>query len=247
MKKSLIALLALSSVAMAGNVVVIDSLTIEGNEHQDDRLDFHFNDSANRTVTLKTTANASVASTNGYGLSNASNVLNLDITGTFTITGEFKGVGNGNGSVNITTTLSSEELTSLFKGTEVSRDVVSNGMDGFLNNLNPSKLTLSIGNLPDGVSFGGLLAKVSTGSGITYYNAGDVNFSNGYWSIKTGASAVELAANTAYGYTTVTAPNGAAPRMVGFVANYTAPVPEPATGSLSLLALAGLCARRRKK
>lgn len=241
MKKTLIALLAVSSLALGANITVTDDISFGGDEHKTDRLDFQFNDSTNRTVTLTTTSDATIAATDGYGLENGtngfSNTLHLDITGTLTITGTFKGTGANTPSlshIDVVTALTADEAAAITSAGVVSRDVIK--MDYLQSLTSADVLTLMLSNAPDGYADGGLLAKLND----TFYAADDIVFGT-YWSIKNGAEAAVLADKTIYTYVTITADNGAAPKAIGFIV-----APEPATATLSLLALAGLAARRRR-
>lgn len=244
MKKTILSLLVLSGLAMAANVTVTNSITFGGTEHASDRLDFQFDNSTNRTVTITTTSDATIAGSDGYGLGNASNVLVFDITGTLNVTGGFKGAGikNGNfGTVNALTTMTDDEVATLTNMEAVSRNLLT---ADFIQGLHPEKLSFTLNSMPTTMQNGGMLAMVKNADTTTYYSMDGVSVdASGYWSVNNGATPVELAANTVYGYITMTAASGAAPKAIGFIAT---PVPEPATATLSLLALAGLAARRRR-
>lgn len=89
---------------------------------------------------------------------------------------------------------------------------------------------------------------VPVGQESTAITDGTYNTSK-YWSIPLAAISVTNDGSTAYwGHTqnanTTPTFNNFMPWME--IKTHSAPVPEPTTGTLSLLALAGLCARRRK-
>ena len=77
-----------------------------------------------------------------------------------------------------------------------------------------------------------------------YYNSADISISNGYYGVKDGATAVTIdqSAWGSYLVADITANSGASIKSL----SYLTVVPEPATATLSLLALAGLAARRRR-
>lgn len=244
MKKTLIALFALTGVAMAANIDVYDSITLNGTEHASDRLDFRFDGCTgpvDRTINVTTTGNATIAASDGYGLENgtsrtAANYLNLNITGTLAVTGLFKAIGTSaspNGHISITTTLSQDEADSLALTGKVSRNVITMGSISSLTTAGVMSLTVS--NAPETLTIGGLVAKV----GDDFYAASDVTFGSS-WSINSGAQTMKLATNTLYTYVELSS-SGTSPKAIGFIA-----VPEPATATLSLLALAALAARRRR-
>lgn len=236
MKRVLFSLLVLGTSALGAIVDVTNEITLSGNDHSDDRLDFKFGDSTNRTITLTTTANATITGTNGYGLSDANNVLNFNITGTLSATGEVKGTIQG--QFNITTAVTADEITSIKTNGMNGRDIVTANFISCLGN-KAAILTLNLQGL-DGYVDGGKLVKF----GSSYYSLAEVTMNGSYWELSSGATAVNLEDGHYYTYITITARSGAAPKAIGYVATA---IPEPTTGVLSVFALAGLAARRRRK
>ena len=236
MKRVLFTLLVLGTSALGAVVDVTNEITLSGNGHSGDRLDFKFGDSTNRTITLTTTASATITGTDGYELNNTNNVLNFNITGTLSATGEVKGTIQG--QFNITTAVTADEITSIKTNGMNGRDIVTADFISCLNNQS-TVLTLNLQGL-DGYTDGGKLVKFGT----DYYSLDAVTVTNdGYWAISIGATSVDLEDGRYYTYITVTAKSGAAPKAIGFVATA---IPEPTTGVLSVFALAGLAARRRR-
>ena len=102
-----------------------------------------------------------------------------------------------------------------------------------------SSLTLNI-TAPTGYTSGGLVYEYNN----SYYASNDVTMNgSGYCTIKSDASAIELADGMVYTVADIRGKSGASIKGLSLLA--TAAVPEPTTATLSLLALAGLAARRR--
>lgn len=171
--------------------------------------------------------------------------INFNEAGSITSSGQFK---VGSISVSLSASLSTSEKNALSNGEIVTRTLVTTDYFETVPNFKNS-LTLSI--QADGLSYGGLLYSVYSNGSHTYYSFDDVTFKtdgnapNRYASVNDGASAYELKAGKYYSVLSGTQGNDASVKYLSFVA--TAPIPEPTTATLSLLALAGLAARRRRK
>lgn len=154
-------------------------------------------------------------------------------------------LGSVSTTLSICTSITAAEAAQLISTTPVvvSRDLVT---ADYIQNLNGQNVSVTLTNIEEveNMTYGGMLAKViPNGSGtVSYYNWSDVTLTGGYLYVNDGAQAVELEIGKAYGYVTMYAEGGAAAKAIGFVAC----APEPATATLSLLALAGLVARRRR-
>lgn len=118
----------------------------------------------------------------------------------------------------------------------VEADIINNIAAYVTNN----HITLTMSGL-SGYANGGLIFDYNG----TYYAASDITFSGDYAGIKNDATALDLADGTLYTTLKITGSSGASVKGIGYLATET--VPEPATATLSLLALAGLAARRRRK
>ena len=247
MKKTLIALLAMTGVAMATTPTkVTTSITLDGTQPTDTRLDMAYNETA--AVTVNTTVDSvTIYGTDGYGLNTANTSLTLNIQNTLNATNNFKLAQTGDSStVTVATTITDTELSTLDATGTASRWVVTadifNNIAAFVTN-NHIALTL---NGITGYADGGFVFDCNG----TYYAAADVTFSGDYATVNTGATALDLADGTLYTTLKVTANSGASVKGIGYVlTKKTASdsVPEPTTATLSLLALAGLAARRRRR
>lgn len=150
--------------------------------------------------------------------------------------------------VKISASLSSSDQNILSGGGTVVRNLITTDFFETVPNFKDS-FTLNL--QADGLTYGGLLYSVYTNGTHTYYSFDDVTFNtsgnnvNRYASVKNNATAFVLEAGKYYSVLSGTAVNGASVKHLSFVA--TAPIPEPTTATLSLLALAGLAARRRRK
>ena len=102
--------------------------------------------------------------------------------------------------------------------------------------LKVNSLTLNI-TAPTGYTNGGLVYKHDG----AYYSDVTMNAS-GYCTIATDAVAIELEKGKVYTVADIRGTSGASIKGLSLLA-----IPEPATATLSLLALCGLAARRRRK
>ena len=242
MKKTLIALMLMSGVAMATtNTKVVTSIDLDGTQPTDTRLDMAYNETP--SLTINTTVDAvTIYGTDGYGLTTANTALTFNVLNTLTATNNIKLASTGASStVDVVTTITEAELAAIDANGSASRWVVSadilNNIGAYVTNEHIS-LTL---NGVTGYVDGGCIFDCNG----TYYSAADVTFSGDYASVKNGAVAFDLADGTIYTTLKIAATGGASVKGVGFVA--TALIPEPATATLSLLALAGLAVRRRRR
>ena len=166
--------------------------------------------------------------------------LTLNIKNALTVTNQLVLGTDSSFRTKINTSITTDELSTLTSTGTVSRWVLSTGANGYINNFSTDKIALTLSGL-DGYADGGIVFDCNG----TYYAASDVTFDGNYATVATNASALALADETLYTAYKITNTSGASIKGVGFVA--TAPIPEPATATLSLLALAGLAARRRRK
>lgn len=172
------------------------------------------------------------------------------LTINFGETGRINAVGPFNvGAIPVTLSamLSDSEKDALSNGDTVVRTLITTNYFETVPNFKGS-LTLNIE--AEGLTYGGLVYSVYSGGNHTYYSFDDVTFNTGsnanrYASVKDGAKAYELEAGKYYTVLSGSQSSGASVKQLSFVA--TAPVPEPTTATLSLLALAGLAARRRRR
>ena len=274
MKRTLIALLALAGMANAAwynaNGTTGDDLFANNGTHYtmfgdgygnkvaiSDELKSAFTTSGGTTHNLNFgTADAKPSTTPSVSISEAlyvgeihttranSLTLNFNEAGSITASGQFN---VGSIPVSISASLSTSEKNALSNGETVTRTLVTTDYFETVPNFKDS-LTLNI--QADGLSYGGLLYSVYADGTHTYYSFDDVTFNtntnpNRYASVKSGATAYELEAGKYYSVLSGTQGNGASVKYLSFVA--TAPIPEPTTATLSLLALAGLAARRRRR
>lgn len=219
----------------------------------DTRLDFDANDGANLSFYVKTTGDQQMDNTNGYKLDNLNTAtLNFDLGGTLTvnsgrlgsnwrdgITVNFNMGENGalvtpqemsmvgyNSKLNLTTTTSMDTLAVGI----TTRDLITVGNNGsiwFTVNGATTTITLSDASL-DAAGFTnvGPLALAADG---TYTDLAGNAVTLGLKEYGVLLSRADFALNNA-------------PEKVSLLIN----APEPATATLSLLALAGLAARRRR-
>ena len=244
MKKTLVALVAMTGMAMATtNTKVVTSITLDGTQPTDTRLDMAYNETA--TLTVYTTADAvTIYGTDGYGLNTANTSLTFDVKNTLTATNNIKLAQTGaNSTLSVATTITDAEQAAIDTTGFASRWVVSadifNNISSFVTN---NHISLTLNGLT-GYANGGYIYDYNG----TYYAASDVTFSGDYASVKAGAVALDLADGTIYTKLKIAATGGASVKGIGFVATAAPSVPEPTTATLSLLALAGLAARRRRK
>ncbi len=244
MKKTIIALLALAGVAFGvefgSNVSITSATGVAGAETvtRDTGMDFTYVAGGEQIVT---TLDDSITIYNMAGTpDNAANVtLTLNIKGDLDVRNRVV-LGKGDSfKANIKTDITTSELTTLAEDGTVSRWVLTTD---FVENFSTSRVALTLGGL-DGYADGGLVIDYNG----DYYSFSDATVNgSGYVNLSSTATAIELADETVYTTIMVTATGtNASVKGVGFVA--TALIPEPTTATLSLLALAGLAARRRRK
>ena len=275
MKRTLIALIALAGMANAawynvtgttGDDLFTDNGTqytmfVDGNGNKvaiSDELKSVLTTSGGTLHNLNFgTADGGAPINTSVSISDALYVNQIHTTRSESVTIHFNEAGSLNASaqwsigsipVNISASLSSSEQNALSNGETITRTLATVDYFDTVPNFKDS-LTLNI--QADGLSYGGLLYSVYSNGSHTYYSFDDVtfnttgNFPNRYASVKSGATAYELEAGKYYSVLSGTQSGGAAVKYLSFVA--TAPIPEPTTATLSLLALAGLAARRRRK
>lgn len=139
------------------------------------------------------------------------------------------------------TTISEAELSALDTDGSASRWVITADNFGNISSSLLGQIDLNLEGLT-GYTDGGMLFDYNG----DYYNASDVTFNGIYVTVNSGAESVTLADGACYTTLKIAATSSASVKGLGFVV--TAPsVPEPTTATLSLLALAGLAARRRRK
>ncbi len=273
MKKTLIALIALAGMANAawynvtgttGDDLFTDNGTqytmfVDGNGNK-----VAISDEPKSTLTTEgsTTHNLNFGAVSGpsidssVSISEALYVNQIHTTNAKSVTINFNEAGSLNANaqwsigsipVNISASLSSSEQNALSNGETITRTLATVNYFDTVPNFKDS-LTLNI--QADGLSYGCLLYSVYDNGTHTYYSFDDVtfntggNFPNRYASVSSTASPYELEAGKYYAVLSGTQANGAAVKYLSFVA--AAPIPEPTTATLSLLALAGLAARRRR-
>ena len=169
--------------------------------------------------------------------------INFNEAGSITASAEFS--VSSSLPVRLSASLSTSEKNTLSNGGTVTRTLVTTNYIDTVPNFKDS-LTLSI--QADGLSYGGLLYSVYENGSHTYYSFDDVTFNTGehanrFATVKSTASAYELEAGKYYSVLSGTQSNDAPVKYLSFVAT----APEPATATLSILALTGLMARRRRK
>lgn len=258
MKKALFLALVLGTSAVYATTAIrvypgLENAVTMNPETTDSRLDFDANDGANLSFYVKTTGDQQMEPTNGYQLQNlASATLNFDLGGTLTVTSgqlgnnwrngitvNFNMGENGalvtsqemnmvsyNSKLNLTTTTSMDTLTVGI----TTRDLITVGDSGsiwYTINGATTTITLSDASL-DAAGFTnvGPLALASDG---TYTDLAGNAVTLGLKEYGVLLSRADFALNNA-------------PEKVSLLIN----APEPATATLSLLALAGLAARRRR-
>ncbi|MBQ3526896.1 MAG: PEP-CTERM sorting domain-containing protein [Akkermansia sp.] len=243
MKKTLIALFAMSGIAFGLTATeVASSITLDGTQSTDSRLDMKYNDGdANQTI-ITSVDNVTIYGIDGYGLNTANASLTFDIANKLTATDAIKlptVVASSN--IYVKTAITDAELTSLETIGQASRWIVEadiiHSIGAYVTN---NHLTLTLSGL-SGYANGGFIFDCNG----KYYAASDVSFSGNYATVSGTATELELADGTLYTTLKITATEGASVKGIGYLA--TATVPEPTTATLSLLALAGLAARRRRK
>ena len=240
MKKTLIALMTLSSIAFATTPTTVTggSITLDGTQAADARLDFTYSDTASQVVT--TTADlVNIEGSDGFGLTTLNTTVTFNIQNVLAASGTMKLASGAGGKINVNTSLTLAEMATLEGTGVVSRQVVTADI---FTNISNKTITLTLAGM-DGYNDGGVIFYQSATN--KYYNYTDVTFNGNYASVNSGAAALDLADGTIYTTLKIGADGGASVKGIGFVA--TALIPEPTTATLSLLALAGLAARRRRK
>ena len=247
MKKTLIALMALAGVAcgigVTGSNVTIgntDKTGIDMVVASNQGLDIDYATYPNTTInTIDDNVSAWAVhykeSPNTIGTENAS--LTLNIKGTLALGGNLTIGTHSTFRTSIATTITDEELATLATEGMVSRSITT---QGHIANFDVDKVSLTLNGL-SGYAYGGYVLE----RGGEYYNIDDVTFAAG-GAMSINADTIRQANLEARTYYAVIKMNtdetaGAGIKSFGFVV-----IPEPTTATLSLLALAGLAARRRR-
>ena len=244
MKKTIIALMAMGSVAFGVTPTTVEeAITLDGTQPEDARLDMKYSTNPKQTITTSVD-DVTIHGTDGYGLSTSDVTLTFDIKNTLTATSAIKLVSSGTTSkVEVKTTISDAELATLDAGNNASRWVVT--ADHFADirdYVTNGNINLTLNGLT-GYSSGGLIFDLNG----SYYAASDITFtSSTHVQLNENATALALTDGNVYTTLKIIASSSASVKGIGFVAT-TPAVPEPTTATLSLLALAGLAARRRRK
>ena len=147
-------------------------------------------------------------------------------------------------SLTLGAVLTDAQIEELAAGNNVSRDLIVTDKLNNVTSLSTLSAALKLSLTGATVADGGLIYSVTANNVTTYYDIKDVTVNgNGYVTVNDGATAMELGSNTAYLVVGGTANSDASMKKI----SYLVTVPEPTTATLSLLALAGLAARRRRK
>ena len=149
-------------------------------------------------------------------------------------------MGSGSG-ITLDVNLSDSELATLDNRGDVSRTLItSDRMKGLTTAALSNQFSLTLNGAE--LDYVGVVYRVTKQGVVTYHNISDVTINDDY-----GAVSADTAIDLAYGssYIVVDAQDysGASIKGISFMATA---IPEPATATLSLLALAGLAARRRR-
>ena len=262
MKKTLIALFALVCLPAAAwtDIGPATEFTLDGTTTTDHRLIIDGTGGAGTAITITTTTDVTIGSLDGNSTQYITSTT-FNVTGTLTIggvDGAAANVGRGENHQTILTlgdtgnivadgvNFSSITNTSLISITanlstgETYRNLLSaTGTGKFIN---AAAITLNVTST-DNYTYGGLIYEYNG----NYYNSSDVSNVKGRLTIADSAIALDLNHLTEK-------------KMFGVVSAYDLDagkpvfnqislvvIPEPATATLSLLALAGLAARRRRK
>ena len=137
--------------------------------------------------------------------------------------------------------LSLAEQSSLSAGDMVTRTLLSTDkLNGVTLATLDEKITLSLTGAD--INYAGVVYSVTTNGVTTYHNIDDVSLNGNNYATVDRSTAIEL--EKGYSYIVVGAIGyaDASMKTISFVAS----IPEPATATLSLLALCGLAARRRR-
>lgn len=280
MKKTIITLLAFTSVAFAAEAVRVNpgesnayTIPSDGKEYQLNLGGDNVTDTLD-TFYITTTGDVSISKTDAYTSGNlAGTTIDLTLGGVMTISGVWgnlfqknmthrydfgttgKMVGqnqnnaqvqwkNNSATFDFSATLSTAELNLLNAGKAVNRTLISVGyfaLDQMSLSQMANAMTLTLSGAS--LNYGGCLYSVTSNGNTTYYNISDVTYSGNHGTLSSTATAVELAKGTYYTVFGATSNSGASLKTISYVAT----IPEPTTATLSLLALAGLAARRRRK
>ncbi len=251
MKKTIIVLMALAGVASAAwtnDTTASTSFAISGTDYASDyRLIMNGNDANDTTIEIKATGITTICAIDGNGLDKITSVT-FDVDNVLTITDYAKLSGKagntttlnlGNtGSIVVTNTFSSNSATALTLNAgllsgETERTLIT------CDYLKVNSITLNI-TAPTGYTNGGLVYEYNG----AYYSDVTMNAS-GYCTITDVTKTIELEDGKVYTVADIQGTGGASIKGLSLLA--TAPIPEPTTATLSLLALCGLAARRRRK
>ena len=187
--------------------------------------------------TLKTSVNSDKSETSA--------LLNFGTSGSINTGANQMSINIAEGaSLTLSAIMSDSDLAKLAAGTDVERTLITTDkMNGIsLSNLS-SNLTLSLSGSE--LLSGGVVYSVTKDGETKYFNVADVQHAAGGWATVDESKAITLSAGTSYIVVGGLAYKDASIKTVSYLA--TAPIPEPTTATLSLLALAGLAARRRRK
>ncbi len=174
---------------------------------------------------------------NTLGTENAT--LTLNVAGTLDASSTVCLGTHASYKATVNTSITTDELTTLENTGSVARWVVTTDR---VVNFATNKVALTLNGI-SGYTDGGVILEMDG----YYYSFEDASISsNGYVTLKSTASAIDFSnakKDTLYTTFKITAAGtSASVKGIGFLI-----VPEPATATLSLLALTGLAARRRRK
>ena len=221
MKKTLIALMALAGVAAA------ETLTFEVVRNQN-AVTFEFDEAAAQEILTLTYTDWTYNGGGGNNVGSWQSPSNTAYENSFSPDAQLRGNTTDSWTMNFTVTNNTEEEITLTQFTFDAYGINGGGSDK--NATIPVTLTLAGITTNISLDFGG---RTTTG---TLDLAGD--------------NAITIGANETVSLAlTMTASNGfnTYSGITAGSVTYTLPVPEPTTATLSLLALAGLAARRRRK
>ncbi|MBR5622971.1 MAG: PEP-CTERM sorting domain-containing protein [Opitutales bacterium] len=232
---------AFANAITATNAGSNGTITLDGTQATDARLDFTYNTTTTQTLTT-TVDSVTIYGTDGYGMGTGDVSLVFNIQDTLTATNNIKLVSTGASSTwTVNTNLDAEEL-SLFNSEKfvsrwvVTADIIEN-IAAYIAN---DHIDVSLGNV-NGLKDGGIVFCLNS----NYYASSDITFDSNYATINAGAQALTLEEGVLYTVAKITADNGASVKGIGFVAA----IPEPSTFGLlaGLGALALVGTRRRRK
>ncbi len=266
MKKTLITLMALAGVACAYTDTPYQAdheLSSSVTYADDYRVllagSAHANGNADGSASITTDGDVTIYEINGSGLDKVNSVT-YNLGGEFHVTGVVKPTTNnnctftlnlGNNGSFVAQTGNDQSLTfgaglTINAGLAAGQSSHSLLSSDFINlNFNTS-LTLNV-TTPEGYKYGGMVFYYAASD--AYYAASDVSrASNGNWYyINAGAKEIDLYEDTVYTIARMNAniTQTASVKNLSLAIGDTS-IPEPTTATLSLLALAGLAARRRR-